>query len=189
MRLLVIGGSGQAGTALRTLTTGTPIEVATPTRAEIDMLALDGIEAAERLQWRTHPMHYNLLLAQLQSNQHNQAGAWLESHPWLVDPTELATSAPFLRPVLATIRQRQGRDTEAAALLVDDEAAFAAGAYERLGPVQANRAWLIAGIELAPSEALNLRLAFPDSAFHYRWSDTQSLSGITRMVSTPASAS
>jgi hypothetical protein len=35
----------------------------------------------------------------------------------------------------------------------------------------------IAGIELAPSEALDLRLAFPDSAFHYRWSDMQSLSG------------
>jgi hypothetical protein len=35
----------------------------------------------------------------------------------------------------------------------------------------------IAGIELSPSNTLDLRLAFPDSAFQYRWSDRQSLSG------------
>ncbi len=35
----------------------------------------------------------------------------------------------------------------------------------------------IAGIELSPSDTLDLRLAFPDSAFLYRWSDQQSLSG------------
>ncbi|HSN51627.1 MAG TPA: hypothetical protein VLS87_03780 [Woeseiaceae bacterium] len=39
------------------------------------------------------------------------------------------------------------------------------------------RVYPIAGIELSPSAALDLRLAFPDSAFHYRWSDRQSLSG------------
>ena len=35
----------------------------------------------------------------------------------------------------------------------------------------------IAGIELSPSDALDVRLAFPDSGFRYRWSDRQSLSG------------
>jgi len=35
----------------------------------------------------------------------------------------------------------------------------------------------IAGVELSPSEAFDLRLAFPDSAFRYRWSDRLSLSG------------
>ncbi len=41
----------------------------------------------------------------------------------------------------------------------------------------APRAYPIAGIELSPGDALDLRLAFPDSAFRYRWSDRQSLSG------------
>ena len=35
----------------------------------------------------------------------------------------------------------------------------------------------IAGIEFAPSDAFDVRLAFPDSGFRYRWSDRQSLSG------------
>ena len=35
----------------------------------------------------------------------------------------------------------------------------------------------IAGIELSPSDALDIRLAFPDPGFQYRWSDRQSLSG------------
>jgi hypothetical protein len=35
----------------------------------------------------------------------------------------------------------------------------------------------IAGIELSPGDALDLRLAFPDPGFRYRWSDSQSLSG------------
>ena len=35
----------------------------------------------------------------------------------------------------------------------------------------------IAGIEYSPSEAIDLRLAFPDPGFRYRWSDRQSLSG------------
>ena len=35
----------------------------------------------------------------------------------------------------------------------------------------------IAGIELSPSEALDIRLAVPDPGFRYRWSDRQSLSG------------
>ena len=38
-------------------------------------------------------------------------------------------------------------------------------------------AYPIAGIELSPSDALDLRLAFPDSGFQYRRSDRQSLSG------------
>ena len=39
------------------------------------------------------------------------------------------------------------------------------------------RVYPIAGIEFSPGDALDLRLAFPDSAFRYRWSDRQSLSG------------
>ena len=39
------------------------------------------------------------------------------------------------------------------------------------------RVYPIAGVELSPAEGLELRLAFPDSAFHYRWSDRQSISG------------
>ena len=39
------------------------------------------------------------------------------------------------------------------------------------------RAYPIAGIEFSPGDALDLRLAFPDSAFQYRWSDRQSVSG------------
>lgn len=35
----------------------------------------------------------------------------------------------------------------------------------------------IAGVELSPSDALDIRLAFPDPGFRYRWSDRQSLSG------------
>jgi hypothetical protein len=35
----------------------------------------------------------------------------------------------------------------------------------------------IAGIEWSPSEAMDVRLAFPDSGFRYRWGDRQSLSG------------
>jgi len=35
----------------------------------------------------------------------------------------------------------------------------------------------IAGVELSPSDALDLRLAFPDPGFRYRWSDRQTLSG------------
>ena len=35
----------------------------------------------------------------------------------------------------------------------------------------------VAGIELSPTSALDVRLAFPDSGFEYRWSDRQSLSG------------
>jgi hypothetical protein len=35
----------------------------------------------------------------------------------------------------------------------------------------------IAGVELSPNDMLDLRLAFPDPGFEYRWSDRQSLSG------------
>jgi hypothetical protein len=35
----------------------------------------------------------------------------------------------------------------------------------------------IAGVELSPSDALDIRIAFPDPGFRYRWSDRQSLSG------------
>ncbi len=35
----------------------------------------------------------------------------------------------------------------------------------------------IAGIELSPSDSLDVRLAFPDAGFEYRWSNRQSLSG------------
>ena len=35
----------------------------------------------------------------------------------------------------------------------------------------------IAGIELSPNDELDIRLAFPDPGFRYRWSDRQSLSG------------
>jgi hypothetical protein len=35
----------------------------------------------------------------------------------------------------------------------------------------------IAGIELSPTDELDIRLAFPDPGFRYRWSDRQSLSG------------
>ncbi len=35
----------------------------------------------------------------------------------------------------------------------------------------------IAGVELSPTDALDIRLAFPDPGFRYRWSDRQSLSG------------
>jgi len=35
----------------------------------------------------------------------------------------------------------------------------------------------IAGVEMSPSDALDLRLAFPDPGFRYRWSDRQTLSG------------
>ena len=35
----------------------------------------------------------------------------------------------------------------------------------------------VAGIELSPTDALDVRLAFPDTGFEYRWSDMQSLSG------------
>ena len=35
----------------------------------------------------------------------------------------------------------------------------------------------IGGLEVSPNERLDLRLAFPDSGFQYRWSDRQSLSG------------
>jgi hypothetical protein len=35
----------------------------------------------------------------------------------------------------------------------------------------------IAGVELSPGDALDLRLAFPDPGFRYRWSDRQTLSG------------
>ena len=35
----------------------------------------------------------------------------------------------------------------------------------------------IAGVELSPADALDLRLAFPDPGFRYRWSARQSLTG------------
>lgn len=35
----------------------------------------------------------------------------------------------------------------------------------------------IAGLEMSPNDRLDVRLAFPDSGFRYRWSDGQSLSG------------
>ena len=35
----------------------------------------------------------------------------------------------------------------------------------------------IAGLEISPNDAFDIRLAFPDSGFQYRWSDRQSLSG------------
>lgn len=35
----------------------------------------------------------------------------------------------------------------------------------------------IVGIELSPSDALDVRLAFPDPGFRFRWSERQSLSG------------
>jgi hypothetical protein len=35
----------------------------------------------------------------------------------------------------------------------------------------------IAGVELSPSDALDVRLAFPDPGFRYRWSNRQSISG------------
>jgi hypothetical protein len=35
----------------------------------------------------------------------------------------------------------------------------------------------IAGLEMSPSDRLDVRLAFPDPGFRYRWSDGQSLSG------------
>ena len=39
------------------------------------------------------------------------------------------------------------------------------------------RLYPVAGIELAPNEALDVRLAFPDAGFEYRWSGTQAFSG------------
>ena len=35
----------------------------------------------------------------------------------------------------------------------------------------------VGGVELSPNEALDVRLAFPDPGFRYRWSDRQVLSG------------
>ena len=39
------------------------------------------------------------------------------------------------------------------------------------------RLYPILGIELAPSDALDVRLAVPDAGFQYRWTERQSLSG------------
>jgi hypothetical protein len=39
------------------------------------------------------------------------------------------------------------------------------------------RVYPIAGIELSPSDSFDLRLAFPDSGFEYRFSDKQAVSG------------
>ena len=39
------------------------------------------------------------------------------------------------------------------------------------------RAYPVLGIELSPSDAIDIRLAVPDPGFRYRWSDRQSLSG------------
>jgi len=39
------------------------------------------------------------------------------------------------------------------------------------------RVYPVAGIEMTPNDALDVRLAFPDSGFSYRWSDRQALSG------------
>lgn len=39
------------------------------------------------------------------------------------------------------------------------------------------RVYPIAGIELSPSDAFDLRLAFPDSGFEFRFSDRQAISG------------
>ena len=39
------------------------------------------------------------------------------------------------------------------------------------------RVYPIAGIELSPSDSLDLRLAFPDPGFEYRYSDKQTISG------------
>lgn len=104
---------------------------------------------------RQGALHYNLLLAQLLAGQVPEAVKHLEDYPWLLGD-EMRETQPWLLPLAAAVRARQGRADQARELR---EADAAARAGEPPWPleIEANRAWLLADVLLRDQDPQGAR--------------------------------
>lgn len=118
-------------------------------------MATRAVDAAVRRGRRMPALHYNLMLAQLLSGAPRQAADHLDAHPWIVENLSLP-AARELRPLAAAAWSAVGRQADALPLLEADDAEPPLDPADT-DEVLANRAWLLAGVELQTGRALAAR--------------------------------